>query len=62
MHCLSQNYPPVFAFDAYCKVLKIEGLAFIHSAFYRIEDQKTLSVSYHPSRQNMSTEKLTLDM
>ena len=40
------------AFDAYCKLFKIKGLAFSHGACYRVEGQKTLLVSYHPSRRN----------
>jgi uracil-DNA glycosylase len=50
------------AFDAYCKLFKIERLPFIHGACHRIEDQKTLLVSYHPSRRNTSTGKLTWQM
>jgi uracil-DNA glycosylase family 4 len=51
------------AFDAYCKLFKIKGLAFIHSACYPVDGQKkTLLVSYHPSRRNTSTGKLTWQM
>jgi uracil-DNA glycosylase family 4 len=50
------------AFDAYCKLFKIEGLAFSHGACYRVEGQKTLLVSYHPSRRNTSTGKLRWQM
>jgi uracil-DNA glycosylase len=50
------------AFDAYCKLSKIGGLAFIHGACYRVEGQKNLLVSYHPSRRNTSTGKLTWPM
>jgi uracil-DNA glycosylase family 4 len=52
------------AFDTYCKLFKIEGLAFSHGACYRVkeEGQKTLLVSYHPSRRNTSTGKLTWQM
>jgi uracil-DNA glycosylase len=50
------------AFDAYCKLFNIERLAFIHGACYRVEGQKTLLVSYHPSRRNTSTGKLTWPM
>jgi uracil-DNA glycosylase len=32
------------AFDAYCKLFKIKGLAFSHGACYRVEDQKFLEV------------------
>jgi len=50
------------AFDAYCNLIKIERLSFIHGACYRVEGQKTLLVSYHPSRRNTSTGKLTWQM
>lgn len=50
------------AFDAYCKLFKIKGLAFIHNACYPVDGQKTLLVSYHPSRRNTSTGKLTWSM
>ena len=50
------------AFDAYCRLFKIEKLEFSHGACYRIDDQKTLLVSYHPSRRNTSTRKLTWQM
>jgi uracil-DNA glycosylase len=50
------------AFDAYCKLFKIERLPFIHGACYRVEGQKTLLVSYHPSRRNTSTGKLIWQM
>ena len=50
------------AFETYCKLFKIEGLTFIHGACYGLEDQKTLLVSYHPSRRNTSTGKLTWQM
>ena len=50
------------AFDAYCNLVKIERLSFIHGACYHVEGQKTLLVSYHPSRRNTSTGKLTWQM
>lgn len=50
------------AFDAYCKLFKIERLAFAHGTYYTVDDQKTLLVSYHPSRRNTSTGKLTWQM
>jgi uracil-DNA glycosylase family 4 len=50
------------AFDAYCKLFKIERSPFIHGACYRVEGQKNLLVSYHPSRRNTSTGKLTWQM
>nr|WP_148700862.1 uracil-DNA glycosylase family protein [Candidatus Nitrososphaera evergladensis] len=39
------------AFDAYCKLFRIERLAFTHGACYRVDDQKTLLASYHPSSE-----------
>jgi uracil-DNA glycosylase len=53
-----------FAFDICCKLFEIDGLAFSHGACYSVkeEHQKTLLVSYHPSKRNTSTGKLTWDM
>src|SRR5215467_3599642 len=51
-----------FAFDAYCELFKIKGLTFSHGAYYNVKDQKTLLASYHPSRRNTSTGKLTWNM
>ena len=50
------------AFDAYCKLFKIKRLAFIHGARYSLKSQKTLLASYHPSRRNTNTGKLTWNM
>ncbi|MDR4492375.1 MAG: uracil-DNA glycosylase family protein [Candidatus Nitrosocosmicus sp.] len=50
------------AFDAYCKLYQLKKLAFVHGACYSLDDQKTLLVSYHPSRRNTSTGKLTWGM
>lgn len=53
------------AFDTYCKLFEIDGLAFSHGACYSVKEeerQKTLLVSYHPSRRNTSTGKLTWQM
>ena len=38
------------AFDAYCKLFKIEGLAFSHGACYSVEGQKTLLVFLSPKQ------------
>lgn len=48
-------------FDAYCRVIGAKGLAFSHGACYDIGG-KVLLASYHPSRQNTNTGKLTWQM
>ena len=50
------------AFDAYCKVYNIKGLAFGHNRVYSIHGDKSLIVSYHPSRRNTNTGTLTWQM
>jgi uracil-DNA glycosylase len=50
------------AFDAYCKASNLKGLAFDHGARYCIKGDKILLASYHPSRQNTNTHKLTWQM
>jgi uracil-DNA glycosylase family 4 len=50
------------AFDTYLCCLGIKnGLKFKHQAHYRPHDKLDLIVSYHPSRQNTQTKKLTWD-
>ncbi|MDW0151641.1 MAG: uracil-DNA glycosylase [Nitrososphaeraceae archaeon] len=49
------------AFQSYCKINELKKLQFYHLAKYRIND-KHLIVSYHPSRQNTNTQKLTWPM
>lgn len=49
------------AFQTYCKINDLKKLQFYHLAKYRIND-KHLVVSYHPSRQNTNTQKLTWPM
>lgn len=49
------------AFQTYCKINDLKKLQFYHLAMYRIND-KHLIVSYHPSRQNTNTQKLTWPM
>jgi uracil-DNA glycosylase len=50
------------AFDAYCKACNLKGIAFDHGARYCIKGDKILLASYHPSRQNTNTHKLTWQM
>jgi len=49
------------AFRTYCNIGNLKKLKFRHLAEYHIED-KRLIVSYHPSRQNTNTQKLTWAM
>lgn len=48
-------------FDAYCRAAGFRKLRFSHGASYEIND-KILLASYHPSRQNTNTGKLTWQM
>ena len=50
------------AFDAYCKASNLKGLTFGHGTRYCIKGDKTLLASYHPSKQNTNTHKLTWQM
>jgi uracil-DNA glycosylase family 4 len=50
------------AFDAYCRISDIKGLKFGHNRIYTIHGDKTLIVSYHPSRRNTNTHTLTWPM
>ena len=51
------------AFDEFCKIHKIKSLKFKHGLIYHIDNtNKILISSYHPSRQNTNTGKLTWSM
>lgn len=56
------------AFDTYVKCLReqgmeTKGLSFHHAAFYKLpKPHPALCASYHPSRQNTQTGKLTVKM
>ena len=50
------------AFDAYCKVCHVKNMKFGHDRIYPMRNDKTLIVSYHPSRRNTNTGTLTWQM
>jgi uracil-DNA glycosylase len=50
------------AFDAYCSVCHVKDLKFGHNLIYPMHNDKSLIVSYHPSRRNTNTGILTWQM
>ena len=50
------------AFDAYCNVCHVKDLKFGHNKIYPMHNDKSLIVSYHPSRRNTNTGTLTWQM
>ena len=56
------------AFDAYCKVAGLRGLRFSHASEFALSEsdrngrRQVLISSYHPSRQNTNTGRLTWPM
>jgi uracil-DNA glycosylase family 4 len=47
------------AFDEFCKIHEIRNIKFKHGLIYYMKTDKVLISSYHPSRQNTNTGKLT---
>ena len=64
---LSQNSKIILtlgklAFDEFRKIHKIKNINFKHGLMYHVDNNKILIVSYHPSKQNTNTGKLTWSM
>ena len=51
----------IIAFNAYCKSAKLSRLEFSHGVHHKLENRVVLC-SYHPSRQNTNTGRLTWPM
>jgi uracil-DNA glycosylase len=49
-------------FEAYCRAAKVGKAGFGHGLHYELGGGKTLVASYHPSRQNTNTGKLSWAM
>lgn len=50
------------AFDEFCNIHNIKNIKFKHGLLYHMDNNKILIVSYHPSKQNTNTGKLTWSM
>ncbi|HLN34956.1 MAG TPA: uracil-DNA glycosylase [Nitrososphaeraceae archaeon] len=50
------------AFDEFCNIHNIKNIKFKHGLMYHMDNNKILIVSYHPSKQNTNTGKLTWSM
>ncbi len=50
------------AFQTYCKLVDNTEIEFRHGGKFNIKDNKVLLSSYHPSRQNTNTGRLTWNM
>ena len=50
------------AFDDFCNIHNIKNIKFKHGLMYHMDNNKILIVSYHPSKQNTNTKKLTWSM
>lgn len=51
------------AFDEFCKIQKIKSLKFKHGLIYQLNNSNNILISsYHPSKQNTNTGKLTWPM